>query len=109
VKLRCTQFPVAGQVTGFAFDSPLGFVVLRLVLGPAPEPSVTVGPGLLCSTGTLNGTPAILANAVGSPATISFPLPTWLAGMGLVVQGVAVEPAACLALSDPLAITVHAP
>lgn len=109
LRLRCTQFPVAGQTTGFAFDSPYGFGWLTVFVGPAPQAGLTLGAGLLCSTGTFYGLPGILVDAMGFPGSVSFQLPANTLGMGLVVQGVSLENGFCLRLTDPLAVTIHAP
>jgi hypothetical protein len=109
LRLRCTQFPVAGQTTGFAFDSPYGFGWLTVYVGPAPQAGLTLGAGLLCSTGTFYGLPGILVDAMGFPGSVSFQLPANTLGMGLVVQGVSLENGFCLRLTDPLAVTIHAP
>ncbi|HEX5054832.1 MAG TPA: hypothetical protein VFZ65_23850 [Planctomycetota bacterium] len=74
-----------------------------------PAPGITLGPGLLCSTGSFYGVPAVVADAMGSPGLLQFPLPLSLAGQGFVVQGVALAPALCLRLSDPLAATIQLP
>ncbi|MEO6598160.1 MAG: hypothetical protein ABIP94_25735 [Planctomycetota bacterium] len=109
LKLRCTQFPVAGQQTGFAFDSPLGFGWLTVFLGPAPGPGLTLGPSLLCGTGTFYGLPAIVVDAMGFPGTSSFHLVPSMVGQGFVAQGIAFDSGFCLRLTDPLAVTIHAP
>jgi hypothetical protein len=109
LRLRCTQFPVAGQTTGFAFDSSYGFGWLTVFVGPAPQAGLTLGAGLLCSTGTFYGLPGILVDAMGFPGSVSFQLPANTLGMGLVVQGISLESGFCLRLTDPLAVTIHAP
>jgi hypothetical protein len=109
MQLRCTRFPVAGQPTGFAFDSPYGIGWLTVFVGPAPQAGLTLGPGLLCGTGTFYGVPAILADAMGLPGSVSFPLPANMIGQGLVTQGIALDTGFCLRLTDPLAVTIHAP
>jgi hypothetical protein len=109
-KLRCTDFPVAGQQTGFAFDTPLGIGWLSVYVGPAQGPGLTLGPGLLCNTGTLYGVPStILVDSMGFPGTTSFALPPEIAGAGFVVQGLSLESGTCLRLTDPMAVTVHTP
>jgi hypothetical protein len=109
LRLRCTQFPVAGQPTGFAFDSPLGFGWLNVFVGPAPQAGITLGAGLLCGTGTIYGLSGILVDAMGFPGSVSFQLPANMLGQGLVVQGISLENGFCLRLTDPLAVTIHAP
>lgn len=109
-KLRCTNFPVAGQSTGFSFDTPHGIGWLTVFVGPASGPGLPFGPPLLCGTGTLYGTPATaIVDAPGFPGTTTFNLPTTMVGQGFVVQGISLETGPCLRLTDPLAVTVHAP
>lgn len=109
MKLRCTRFPVAGQSTAFAFDTSLGFGWLTVFVGPAPQPGLTLGPGLLCGTGTFYGVGALVVDAMGFPGTTSFALPPATVGLGFVAQGISLENGFCLRLTDPLAVTVHAP
>ena len=109
LRLRCTRFPIAGQPTGFAFDSPFGFGWLTVFVGPAPQAGLTLGPGLLCGTGTFYGVPAVVTDAMGSPGTASFQLPASMIGQGLVTQGIALDAGMCLRLTDPLAVTIHGP
>jgi hypothetical protein len=109
LRLRCTQFPVAGQTTGFAFDSPYGFGWLSVFVGPAPQAGLTLGPGLLCGTGTIYGLSGIVVDAMGLPGSVSFQLPASMIGQGLVAQGIALDTGMCLRLTDPLAVTIHAP
>lgn len=107
MKLRCLRFPVAGQVTRFEFDSPLGFAWMNVFPEPSPAPALTLGPGLLCSTGSIYGLGGVLVDAMGPTAGLSFPLPAALAGQGLVLQGVALDTGLCLQLTEPMAVTVH--
>ncbi len=109
LRLRCTRFPVAGQPSGFAFDSPYGFGWLSVFVGPAPQTGLTLGAGLLCGTGTFYGVPGIVVDAMGFPGSVSFQLPASMIGQGLVVQGISLETGLCLKLTDPLAVTIHAP
>lgn len=109
LRLRCTRFPVAGETTGFAFDSPYGFGWLSVFVGPAPQAGLTLGPGLLCGTGTFYGVPAAVVDAMGFPGSASFALPPSMVGQGFVTQGIALDTGMCLRLSDPLAVTIHAP
>ncbi|MCU0867311.1 MAG: hypothetical protein MUC36_26305, partial [Planctomycetes bacterium] len=109
LRLRCTQFPVAGQTTGFAFDSPYGLGWLSVFVGPAPQAGLTLDAGLLCGKGTFYGLPGILVDAMGLPGSASFQLPASMIGQGLVVQGIALDTGMCLRLTDPLAVTIHAP
>ena len=109
LRLRCTQFPVAGQTTGFAFDSPYGLGWLSVFVGPAPQAGLTLGAGLLCGTGTFYGVPGIVVDAMGFPGSVSFQLPASMIGQGLVVQGIALDTGMCLRLTDPFAVTIHAP
>jgi hypothetical protein len=109
LRLRCTRFPVAGEPTGFAFDSPLGFGWLTVFVGPAPQAGLTLGPGLLCGTGTFYGVPATVVDAMGFPGSVSFQLPASMIGQGFVTQGIALDTGFCLRLTDPLAVTIHAP
>lgn len=108
-KLRSLRFPVAGQTTRFEFDSPLGFAWLNVFPEPAPTPGLTLGPGLLCSTGSIYGMGGVLVDAMGPTAGLTFTLPTAMAGLGFVMQGWALDTGLCLQLTDPLAVTVHAP
>jgi hypothetical protein len=109
-RLRCTQFPVAGRPTGFAFTSPDGFGWLAAMPEPSPAPLAVLGPTLLCDPGTVYALPTILFDAHGNPGTTSFTLPSNMVGQGFVVQGITFQFAGgCLRISDPLAVTVHAP
>ncbi|MBX3465147.1 MAG: hypothetical protein KF830_18415 [Planctomycetes bacterium] len=109
-RVRCTKFPVAGQLTGFAFPSADGFGWLAAHPEPSPAPVITLGPGLFCDWGTVYAPPTILFDANGNPGTTAFVLPASMVGQGFVVQGIALQLAGfCLRVSDPLAVTVHAP
>jgi hypothetical protein len=46
---------------------------------------------------------------MGFPGSVSFQLPANMLGQGLVVQGISLENGFCLRLTDPLAVTIHAP
>jgi hypothetical protein len=46
---------------------------------------------------------------MGFPGSVSFQLPASMIGQGLVVQGISLETGLCLRLTDPLAVTIHAP
>jgi hypothetical protein len=63
----------------------------------------------LCNTGTFYGVPATVVDAFGNPGSLSIALPTALLGQAIVAQAITLEPAFCLGLSDPLALTIHAP
>jgi hypothetical protein len=43
------------------------------------------------------------------PGSVSFQLPASMIGQGLVAQGIALDTGMCLRLTDPLAVTIHAP
>jgi hypothetical protein len=111
--VRCTQFPVAGRPTGFTFPSPTGFGWLVLEAAPTPTSLLFLDPPLMCGArGHVFGMQPLLADAPGTPARITFPLPAGLAGAGFTVQGLSLELAgggACFRLTDPLAVTVAAP
>lgn len=110
LRLRCTRYPVAGEVTGFAFDTPYGYGWLSIVLGPTPGPGIPLGAGLLCSAGTAYAfPPTVLVDAMGFPGTTSFQLPPTMAGQGFLVQGISLDAGFCLRLTDPMAVTIHAP
>lgn len=79
------------------------------VVGPAPQAGITLGPGLLCGTGTFYGVPATVIDAMGFPGSVSFSLPASTIGLGFVAQGISLESGLCLRLTDPLAVTIHAP
>ncbi len=109
LRLRCTRFPVSGKPTGFAMDNPSGIGWLSISLGPAPQPGLSLAPGITCGSGTLCGVPAkIMVAVTGNPGSVTFDVPHGLDGFGFVIQGIALDPALCLRLSDPLAVTVHA-
>jgi hypothetical protein len=78
-------------------------------VGSAPQAGLTLGAGLLCDTGTFYGVPGIVVDAMGFPGSVSFQLPASMIGQGLVVQGISLETGLCLRLTDPLAVTIHAP
>ena len=91
-------------------SSDLTIGTLTVFVGPASGPGLPFGPPLLCGTGTLYGTPATaIVDAPGFPGTTTFNLPTTMVGQGFVVQGISLETGPCLRLTDPLAVTVHAP
>ena len=64
------------------------------------------GTGAWTSYALLSG---ILVDAMGFPGSVSFQLPANMLGQGLVVQGISLENGFCLRLTDPLAVTIHAP
>lgn len=110
LRLRCVDFPVAGRQTGFAIDTPYGYGWLSVVVAPAPGPGFPLGPGLLCGAGTAYAVPpTVIVDAMGFPGTTMFSLPAAMVGQGFVVQGISLEAGFCLNLSDPMAVTVHAP
>jgi hypothetical protein len=104
---KCAARPTPNG--GFAFDSPFGFGWLTVFVGPAPQAGLTLGPGLLCGTGTSYGVPATVIEAMGTPGTASFQLPTSMIGQGFVTPGIALDAGMCLRLTDPLAVTIHGP
>ena len=106
VSLRCLRFPVAGQPVRFELRSQIGFGWITIYAGPAPAPGLTLGPGLLCGTGSFYGVPAVLGDAMGTPGILQFHLPASLAGLGFVAQGIGLDPTLCVSLSDPLAATI---
>ena len=52
----------------------------------------------------------LTALIVGTPASYVLPLPGWLAGYGICLQGAAYDaPGNCFRATDPLAMTVQHP
>lgn len=80
--VRCTKFPVAGRTNGFTFPSPTGFGWLVVEAAPAPASFLFLDPTFTCgSRGYVYGLHPLLADAPGSPARLSFPMPLAMAGV----------------------------
>jgi hypothetical protein len=111
VPLRCTSAAVAGGTAGFGFNSPQGIGWLVVHPAPAPEPTFTLGAGLLCNNdiGWLYPPMTAVAEAFGPQGAVSFGLPQGLAGQGFVVQGLLFDSSWCLVLTDPMAVTIAMP
>ena len=108
LKLRSTRVPVAGQQASFVLENTSGFGWIEIYPAPSPTPSLVLGPGLLCSTGTIYGLGGVLADAMGVPGTLSFNLPASMSGQGFVAQGIGFDfNGNCLQLSDPLVLTIR--
>ena len=110
--LRCLRFPVAGQPTGYEFDSADGFAWFTLGFGPAPVPTVALDPPIACGgRGPLYSWQPLVVAVPGSPrASLSFQLPASMAGLVMTMQGLSLDlGGSCLRVTDPLTVTVQAP
>jgi hypothetical protein len=111
MRLRCLRLPVAGQSMAFEFPSPSGLAWLALMPMPVPVSTHAITAPLSCaSQAFFFGINPPLATLIGTPASFAMPLPGWLAGYGLCLQGVAYDAAGnCFRATDPLAVTVQQP
>lgn len=108
--VRCKTFPIAGKNVEFEFPSPSGFGWLAVAAQPMPGPGLTLGPGLFCDTGTAYPVGGFLVEAHGTPGHTTLLMPLDMANQGFCCQGVSLGLATlCLNLTDPLAVTIHAP
>ena len=85
-----------------SFPSTLGAGLLFLGIAPCRTPPVPVGAPVFCAAGSLYVNLLLALQANGSPANVCIPVPAdaSLVGAGFCVQGMALEAAACLRLSD---------
>lgn len=90
------------------FPSSLGTAYLLLGLAPCRTPPFPVGPPSFCSTGSLHIDPLLVLAASGNPANACIPIPgdLGLVGAAFCMQGLALEGAACLRLTDAVAVVL---
>jgi hypothetical protein len=109
--LSRSSAPVLGRSFCMTFPSAGGVGVLVMGLAPCASPPLALAPPLVCAPGSLHATPRFVLVATGDPASFCFPLPRDLAleGASLCVQGLALQPAACLRATDAAVVTLQRP
>lgn len=111
VALRSLRPALAGGDLALEFENPSSFGWMAVHFETVPSPTHFVDPPIACgSRAWFYGLQPIVANVGGNPGVLQFQLPTWLLGVGLEFQAIALDaPGLCLRVSDPLAMTVQAP
>ena len=111
IALRSLRPALAGGDLALEFESPYSFGWMAVHLETVPSPTHFVDPPIACgSRAWFYGLQPIVASVGGNPGVLQFQLPTWLLGLGMEFQAIALDaPGLCLRVSDPLALTVQAP
>lgn len=107
--ITCTTTPRIGTSFCVQFPAATGTGALLVGLRVPLDPPLPVFPALFCAQGSLYTAGDVVLNTAGHPATKCIPVPLDLALLwgAFTLQGVAVDPAGCVRLTDGLVFVLQ--
>lgn len=107
--LTCTTRPQIGSSLCLSFPSSQSVGALVLGFTPPARPALPILPPLACNPGDLHAALDLLIDVPGDPAIACLPIPNdpALVGVYLVAQGLALNAASCLDLTDAVLAVVQ--
>ena len=109
LSIACASRPRIGAKLCVSFPSSQQVGALVVGFSPPLRPSVPLMPPLVCKPGDLWASPDPVFDALGDPGTVCIPIPNdpGLVDVFVVMQGLALNAAQCLDLTDAIVAVVQ--